>query len=66
MTRLIAFGLGIASLAGGATPVLAQGNSGEAWRREAAQHGWRTRFPGAREEARRSDKPMMIVLRCIP
>ena len=43
-----------------------QGSIADAWKKEAAQHGWSTSLPNAREEARQSDKPMMVVFRCIP
>jgi hypothetical protein len=34
--------------------------------REAIENGWRFDYQAAREEARNSNKPMMVVLRCVP
>jgi hypothetical protein len=42
--------------------VQAHGNDPHA--RVASEKGWRTNLKSAKEEARKSGKPMMVVLRC--
>jgi hypothetical protein len=34
--------------------------------RDAVENEWRLDYQAAREEARNSNKPMMVVLRCVP
>lgn len=34
--------------------------------RQAAQFGWQSNYQQARESARKSDKPLMVVFRCEP
>lgn len=55
---------GITLLAGLALagPLWAHGNDPHA--RVASQKGWRTNLQTAREEARKANKPLMLVLRC--
>jgi hypothetical protein len=36
------------------------------WQGEALRYGWKLDYEAAREEARRVDKPLMVVLRCVP
>lgn len=33
---------------------------------EATEHGWRANYAEARDEARRTNRPLMIVFRCVP
>ena len=35
-------------------------------RDEAQKHGWVFNYEDARREARRSNRPLMVVLRCVP
>lgn len=37
-----------------------------AWREQAERFGWRTDYATARAEALADDKPLMVVLRCVP
>ena len=48
------------------SPVLAQGPRNLARDREAVENGWRFDYEAAREEARTTDKPLMVVVRCVP
>jgi hypothetical protein len=34
--------------------------------REARENGWLNNYQTAREEARKADKPIMLVFRCVP
>lgn len=36
------------------------------WRETAARYGWLTDYSKAKAEARKTGKPMMVVLRCVP
>lgn len=36
------------------------------WRETATEHGWRLNYAEALAEAREKNKPVMVVLRCIP
>ncbi len=46
--------------------VFAQRQAENEWRIDAKEHGWRLDYKQARQEAKRSGKPMMVVIRCIP
>ena len=34
--------------------------------REAREYGWLTNYRAAKDEARKSGKPIMVVFRCVP
>lgn len=36
------------------------------WRQKAAKYGWLTDYNKAKAEAKKTGKPMMVFLRCIP
>jgi hypothetical protein len=42
----------------------AQGDGG--WQREATRYGWQLDYQAAKDVARRTGKPLMVVFRCIP
>jgi hypothetical protein len=56
---LIALTLGAMS----ASPAFAQKGRG---RDDAARYGWSDDLPAAMKEAKRTGKPVVVVLRCIP
>jgi len=43
-----------------------QRQTGTRQNRDAVENKWRSDYQAAREEARNLNKPMMIVLRCVP
>lgn len=57
---LIALALGAMS----ASPAFAQ--KGGRVRDDAAKYGWSDDLPAAMKEAKRTGKPVVVVLRCIP
>lgn len=36
------------------------------WQREAREYGWLTDYQTAKDEARETGKPIMLVFRCVP
>ena len=48
-----------------ATGVVAQGRFGDD-RQEAVEHGWMFDYDQARAVARKSNRPLMLVFRCVP
>ena len=63
-TRLFCLGTILALIVGGAGAAQAQAGRGTS--AIAARHGWVDDFDKAKAEARRLDKPLMLVLRCGP
>lgn len=47
-----------------ATPAAAQ--LGVRWQREAQQYGWLTDYRAAVDQAKRTNRPLMVVFRCVP
>ena len=48
-----------------ARDLMAQPNRG-GWQSEATRHGWLLDYRAARERARESKRPLMVVFRCVP
>jgi hypothetical protein len=46
------------------TPAEVRAHGRDPHAREAAKNGWRTNLRAARDEAKKSGKPLMVVLRC--
>jgi len=44
-------------------PCRAQGGG---WQAEARHYGWQLDFESAKRSAKRSGKPLMVVVRCVP
>ncbi len=44
----------------------AQAQSDGGWQREATRYGWQLDYQVAKDLARRTGKPLMVVIRCIP
>ena len=36
------------------------------WQREAREFGWLTDYQTAKDEAKKANKPIMLVFRCVP
>jgi hypothetical protein len=51
-------------LATALTPAEVRAHGRDPPAREAAKNGWRTNLRAAKEEAKKSGKPLMVVLRC--
>jgi len=49
-----------------AAAAAAQGDRFGQDRREAEKHGWVFNYDAAKQQARKSGRPLMVVLRCVP
>jgi hypothetical protein len=59
--RIVFLALGIVALSD--TSVLAQPRRGD---QSAVEHGWIFNLEAGKTQARRSGKPLMVVVRCVP
>ena len=64
MRAAMAVGLCLLASSGAATAQRGRRERGDD--RVAVEKGWRFDYEAAKEEARREDKPMMVVFRCVP
>ncbi len=60
MTRVLLVGLALAAPSFSPTPVHTQ------LRSDATANNWHSNYDEARATARRTNKPMMVVFRCVP
>ena len=58
--------LGLSTLALSAEPALAQFKKGGTFGDPAARFGWLPSRSAGKAEAKKTGKPMMVVLRCVP
>lgn len=66
MRNMLTFGAVLASLITTSTNVMAQRQGNPAQDRESVANGWVFDYSAAQEQSRRTGKPMMVVLRCVP
>jgi hypothetical protein len=57
--------LALAGVAWGGSCGLAQRGQG-LWEADAARYGWLSRLDAGKKATRRTGKPLMVVLRCVP
>lgn len=62
--RSLAFGL-MALALGGLYPASVSAQKGK-FRDDAERNGWTEDLPAALKEAKRTNKPVVVILRCIP
>ena len=62
----VLFGLTLLAAGLQATDVSAQPGRFDDDRREAVEHGWMFNYNEARQLARNTNRPLMIVFRCVP
>jgi hypothetical protein len=64
--RSLIFGLALAGVALAQSAALAQRRGRRGGEREAVANGWLFSLAAGKEQARRTGKPLMVVLRCVP
>ena len=65
LTRLIVL-VGLVFVAPDATPLLAPQQDRRRGGQEAGEYGWLSNLQAGQAEARKTGKPLMVVVRCVP
>lgn len=66
MPGRVVVGLTLVCLAVASSPLEAQFRKGPRGEQEAARKGWIFSLDSGREQARKTGKPLMVVVRCVP